>query len=199
MPTWSFLTGMESCGGFVAEQVDQSRADDLRALLTSLAEGGQGRRRPITTWHLEVPTRDCARTRIDGNTARAGRRRDRLRRGTAGACTSKPRGSGFAVWRGARPRSRRASHRRRRWSRGTSSIRRRSIARSQASTWPTTSCTRWGHTATTVEKDRVAARNFGEAARRAGVRRIVYLGGLATGERGAQQASQEPDRDRRRR
>ena len=30
--------------------------------------------------------------------------------------------------------------------------------------------------------DRVAARNFGEAARRAGVRRIVYLGGLATGD-----------------
>jgi uncharacterized protein YbjT (DUF2867 family) len=29
------------------------------------------------------------------------------------------------------------------------------------------------------EKDRIAARNFGEAARRAGVRRIVYLGGLA--------------------
>ena len=29
--------------------------------------------------------------------------------------------------------------------------------------------------------DRVAAHNFGEAARRAGVRRIVYLGGLATG------------------
>ena len=33
-----------------------------------------------------------------------------------------------------------------------------------------------------LEKDRVAARNFGEAARRAGVRRIVYLGGLAAGE-----------------
>ena len=33
-----------------------------------------------------------------------------------------------------------------------------------------------------LEKDRVAARNFGEAARQAGVRRIVYLGGLATGE-----------------
>jgi uncharacterized protein YbjT (DUF2867 family) len=32
------------------------------------------------------------------------------------------------------------------------------------------------------ETDRVAARNFGEAARRAGVRRIVYLGGLATGD-----------------
>ncbi len=31
------------------------------------------------------------------------------------------------------------------------------------------------------EKDRVAARNFGDAAREAGVRRIVYLGGLATG------------------
>jgi len=30
-----------------------------------------------------------------------------------------------------------------------------------------------------MEKDRVAARNFGDAARRAGVRRIVYLGGLA--------------------
>jgi uncharacterized protein YbjT (DUF2867 family) len=32
------------------------------------------------------------------------------------------------------------------------------------------------------DTDRVAARNFGQAARRAGVRRIVYLGGLATGE-----------------
>ena len=32
------------------------------------------------------------------------------------------------------------------------------------------------------ETDRVAAHNFGEAARRAEVRRIVYLGGLATGE-----------------
>ena len=30
-----------------------------------------------------------------------------------------------------------------------------------------------------LEKDREAARNFGDAARRAGVRRIVYLGGLA--------------------
>ncbi len=30
-----------------------------------------------------------------------------------------------------------------------------------------------------LERDRVAARNFGDAARRAGVRRIVYLGGLA--------------------
>ena len=33
-----------------------------------------------------------------------------------------------------------------------------------------------------LETDRVAARNFGEAARRAGVRRIVYLGGLATSD-----------------
>ena len=32
------------------------------------------------------------------------------------------------------------------------------------------------------ETDRVAAHNFGDAARRAGVRRIVYLGALATGE-----------------
>jgi uncharacterized protein YbjT (DUF2867 family) len=32
-----------------------------------------------------------------------------------------------------------------------------------------------------VEQDRVAARNFGEAARRAGVQRIVYLGGLGHG------------------
>jgi len=31
-----------------------------------------------------------------------------------------------------------------------------------------------------LEKDRVAARNFGDASRRAGIRRIVYLGGLAT-------------------
>ena len=33
-----------------------------------------------------------------------------------------------------------------------------------------------------LEADRRAARNFGDAARRAGVRRLVYLGGLATGE-----------------
>src|SRR4051812_42445228 len=33
-----------------------------------------------------------------------------------------------------------------------------------------------------LEKDRLAARNFGHAARRAGIRRIVYLGGLAIGE-----------------
>jgi uncharacterized protein YbjT (DUF2867 family) len=33
-----------------------------------------------------------------------------------------------------------------------------------------------------LEKDRVAARNFGDAARRAKVRRIVYLGGLAAGD-----------------
>lgn len=32
-----------------------------------------------------------------------------------------------------------------------------------------------------LETDRVAAGNFGDAARRAGVRRIIYLGGLATG------------------
>jgi uncharacterized protein YbjT (DUF2867 family) len=32
------------------------------------------------------------------------------------------------------------------------------------------------------DTDRLAAHNFGQAARRAGVRRIVYLGGLATGE-----------------
>ena len=32
------------------------------------------------------------------------------------------------------------------------------------------------------DTDRVAAHNFGDAARRAGVRRIVYLGGLATGD-----------------
>jgi uncharacterized protein YbjT (DUF2867 family) len=32
------------------------------------------------------------------------------------------------------------------------------------------------------DTDRLAAHNFGEAARRAGVRRIVYLGGLATGD-----------------
>src|SRR4051812_14788621 len=32
------------------------------------------------------------------------------------------------------------------------------------------------------ETDRIAARHFGDAARRAGVRRIVYLGGLATGD-----------------
>ena len=33
-----------------------------------------------------------------------------------------------------------------------------------------------------LEKDRLAASNFGAAARQAGIRRIVYLGGLATGD-----------------
>ena len=33
-----------------------------------------------------------------------------------------------------------------------------------------------------LEKDRLAARNFGDAARRAALRRIVYLGGLAAGD-----------------
>jgi uncharacterized protein YbjT (DUF2867 family) len=33
-----------------------------------------------------------------------------------------------------------------------------------------------------LEKDRVAAGSFGDAARRAGVRRIIYLGGLAAGD-----------------
>ena len=37
------------------------------------------------------------------------------------------------------------------------------------------------------EKDRVAAHNFGQAARRAGVRRIVYLGGLANDSGGLSQ------------
>jgi len=36
-----------------------------------------------------------------------------------------------------------------------------------------------------AEEDRLAARNFGEAARRAGVRRIVYLGGLGADSDGA--------------
>ncbi len=48
--------------------------------------------------------------------------------------------------------------------------------------WRTTSCTPWEPHGDYLEQDRVAARNFGEAARRAGVRRIVYFGGLATGE-----------------
>jgi uncharacterized protein YbjT (DUF2867 family) len=39
-----------------------------------------------------------------------------------------------------------------------------------------------GATRDFVELDRAAARNFGEAAREAGVRRIVYLGGLGRGE-----------------
>ena len=45
------------------------------------------------------------------------------------------------------------------------------------------------------ETDRMAARNFGEAARRAGVRRIVYSAASQPAT-SLQQASREPDRDR---
>ena len=48
--------------------------------------------------------------------------------------------------------------------------------------WPITSCTPWGRTATTAKRIASLPVNFGEAARRAGTRRIVYLGGLATGD-----------------
>jgi len=47
-----------------------------------------------------------------------------------------------------------------------------------------------------LEKDRIAVRNFGDAARRAGVRRIVYLGGLAAGDDALSKHLPEPDRER---
>ena len=68
--------------------------------------------------------------------------------------------------------------RRPRSSRATASTRRRSTARWPACTPPTTWCTRWRPDRTSRRRDRRAAENFGRAAARAGVRRIVYLGGL---------------------
>ena len=48
-----------------------------------------------------------------------------------------------------------------------------------------------------LETDCVAARNFGDAARRTGVRRIVYLGGLATGEAALSKHLKSRNRDGR--
>ena len=53
-----------------------------------------------------------------------------------------------------------------------------SIGRLPGSIPPTTSCTRWGAAPDFAERDRRAAENFGRAAAQAGVRRIIYLGGL---------------------
>ena len=44
------------------------------------------------------------------------------------------------------------------------------------------------------EKDRQAARNFGEAALAAGVRRIIYLGGLGDDQKGAFRSFAQPAR-----
>ena len=89
-----------------------------------------------------------------------------------------------------------AEHRSRR--RATASTKRRSTARSPACTPPITWCTRWAAGSDFADVDRRAADNFGRAAARAGVRRIIYLGGL-TGERTvALDPSQEPRGDGRR-
>ena len=56
--------------------------------------------------------------------------------------------------------------------------RRRWRPRWPASTRPTTSCTRWARAATSKRRIGAAAENFGARRARAGVRRIVYLGGL---------------------
>jgi hypothetical protein len=47
-----------------------------------------------------------------------------------------------------------------------------------------------------AELDRRAAGNFGHAAARAGVRRIIYLGGLADDVSALLCASEEPGRNR---
>ncbi len=66
----------------------------------------------------------------------------------------------------------------------TASTRPRSTGPSPACTPLTTSCTRWAADRDFAEVDRRAADNFGRAAARAGVRRIIYLGGL-TGDAGS--------------
>ena len=83
-----------------------------------------------------------------------------------------------------RKRCERVSARRPRLSPGTSSIHRRWPGLSPASTRLTTSSIRWGPTATSRHEDRIAAENFAQQSAAAGVRRIIYLGGLG-----------EPDQD----
>ncbi len=68
--------------------------------------------------------------------------------------------------------------RRQKSSKATASTKRRSTGRSLECTLPITSCTRWGASTDFAEADRHAADNFGRAAARAGVKRIIYLGGL---------------------
>ena len=54
-----------------------------------------------------------------------------------------------------------------------------------------------GRVAISPKSDRRAAENFGRAAARAGVRRIIYLGGLADDTGSLSAPSEEPGRDRR--
>ena len=78
----------------------------------------------------------------------------------------------------------------------TASTRPRSTVRSRACDAPITSCIRWRRGSDFADVDRRAADNFGRAAARAGVRRIIYLGGLADDAGVAVGASEEPGRDR---
>ena len=125
---------------------------------------------------------DDARTGSAGTATRTHHGCDRLHRRTAGACP-RIRGGSTALSGAATGRARVAGvaddgDRRRE----ISSIRPHSIEPWRASTSPITWCTPWGRTATTAKRIALPPVNFGEAARRAGVRRIVYLGGLATGD-----------------
>jgi hypothetical protein len=90
--------------------------------------------------------------RTRGSRRSAHHRRDRLHPGDGWCPSSKARASGFAVSPVARPRSRHACRRRRKWSQVISSIRGHSIAPSRESPWPITSCTPWPDTATTSKR-----------------------------------------------
>ena len=83
------------------------------------------------------------------------------------------------------------------WSRGTASTRPRSTVRWRAWRAPTTSCIRWRARSDFAEADRRAAAQLRTAAARAGVRRIIYLGGLGDERRVALDASEKPGRNGR--
>ena len=122
---------------------------------------------------------DRRATTRDHEGPRAGHRRQRLHRRAPRARAARRPAGRSGRWPGRRPGC--ATRRGRPTSRSpspTSPTPTACARRSTTSTSPTTSCTRSARKPEFEDEDRLAATTFAEQAEAAGVRRIVYLGGL---------------------
>ena len=160
-------------GGF-----DQAQADELKGF--SPPSPADIKQRLILPPRIGDMSRETQKPAAPGAHSCSSRARPATS-GDGWCPSSKARASGFAVLPGTRPRSRRASRRRRKWSRGSP---RPGVARSRprGSRRGLLPRALHGRTRRLPRNGSRSRPQFGEAARRAGVRRIVYLGGLATGD-----------------